>query len=324
MTRTKNISKIINGVLTLCLAVLLTLLSSPMAFAAVAPDTSRQVNLTVRFVHEGVILDGCAFSVYRVATVSDDNSQYILTDDFKDYGVSFQIGSTSGWRALAVTLESYVLRDRPTPIETNATDSEGLAVFQPLDHGLYLVIGEKVEKNGYVYTPEPILMRLPYITEDGEWEYDVTAEPKRSLEPTSTPDTISVNVIKIWKDNDEAKRPTEVMAELLCDGEITDSVVLSPANNWRHTWTGLDAARVWKIVESHVPEGYTVLIEQRNNTFIITNSIIPNEPDDPPPPSEPKLPQTGLLWWPVPVLSVAGFFLLAVGIVIRKRPRNEE
>jgi len=32
-----------------------------------------------------------------------------------------------------------------------------------------------------------------------------------------------------------------------------------------------------------------------------------------------KLPQTGQLWWPVPVLLSAGLLLLLIGVVRRKR-----
>lgn len=33
----------------------------------------------------------------------------------------------------------------------------------------------------------------------------------------------------------------------------------------------------------------------------------------------PKLPQTGVLWWPVPVLVLAGLFALAIGVYVRRR-----
>lgn len=37
-------------------------------------------------------------------------------------------------------------------------------------------------------------------------------------------------------------------------------------------------------------------------------------------PSEPsKLPQTGMLWWPVPALVCGGLLLIVAGLVVRRR-----
>lgn len=47
-------------------------------------------------------------------------------------------------------------------------------------------------------------------------------------------------------------------------------------------------------------------------------------PDKPPEPVPPVLPQTGLLWWPVPVLLISGLFFVLVGVVRRKTIKNEE
>ncbi|MBO5252667.1 MAG: Cna B-type domain-containing protein [Clostridia bacterium] len=56
---------------------------------------------------------------------------------------------------------------------------------------------------------------------------------------------------------------------------------------------------------------------------------VPSEPTKPtatPAPTEedePKLPQTGLLWWPVPVLVLVGLFLICAGWLIRKGDHHE-
>ena len=56
-----------------------------------------------------------------------------------------------------------------------------------------------------------------------------------------------------------------------------------------------------------------------------TPSTVPEEPVTPPkkdPP--PKLPQTGQLNWPIPVLLVAGAFLVSAGIIVRLAGRKED
>lgn len=49
------------------------------------------------------------------------------------------------------------------------------------------------------------------------------------------------------------------------------------------------------------------------------------EPTAPPPtkPTDPSLPQTGQLWWPVPLLAVAGMTLFAAGFALSRGKRKE-
>lgn len=48
-----------------------------------------------------------------------------------------------------------------------------------------------------------------------------------------------------------------------------------------------------------------------------------SQPDDSSKPDDEDLPQTGMLWWPVPVLLLAGFALLCAGIVLRFRKKEQ-
>ncbi len=50
------------------------------------------------------------------------------------------------------------------------------------------------------------------------------------------------------------------------------------------------------------------------------------EPTDPPPTTkpDPSLPQTGQLWWPVPVLACGGLLLFAVGVALNRRREADE
>ena len=45
----------------------------------------------------------------------------------------------------------------------------------------------------------------------------------------------------------------------------------------------------------------------------------PTEAPSPTPAPPPEIPQTGQLWWPVPVLAILGFGLLAFGFALRRR-----
>lgn len=91
-----------------------------------------------------------------------------------------------------------------------------------------------------------------------------------------------------------------------------DTVTLSERNNWKHTWNDLDEDYSWRVVEYDTPEGYTVTVDRQGITFIMTNSRTEEIPDEPTP-TGPDLPQTGMLWWPVPILACAGLFLFLIG-----------
>ena len=168
--------------------------------------------------------------------------------------------------------------------------------------------------------------------------------------------TVQVSVLKIWDDTDSAQRPDEIVAELYDGGTRRDSVVLSKGNNWQHTWFDLAPTGDWIVREQQVPQGYTVSVERQGSRYVLTNTMeqppeppeVPEVPDvpevpevpgtppspgDPRPPEEPvepegespgvpKLPQTGVLWWPVPVLLVSGMTLVLFGL-LRRRSDDE-
>ena len=81
----------------------------------------------------------------------------------------------------------------------------------------------------------------------------------------------------------------------------------------------------WRVTEQPV-DRYTVSVTQEGITFVVTNTGGQPGSDVPPPPNPgtgTKLPQTGLLWWPVPVLAVAGLAFLALGAAFRKKKDHE-
>lgn len=286
-------------------------------FAYETVDTEREVSLTVYFGKDGNGFSGVEFRVYRVAEMSA-GAQFILAGDFADYPVKVNGLDSSGCRALAQTLDGYAARDDLAPLRTVETGNDGKAVFNRLDTGLYLVTGDRYRQGRYTYTPEPFLIALPTLNEADAWVYDVTASCKYDSDYNppgggGDKDTIDRKVLKVWQDDgNEEKRPDEIIVQLLRDGDVYDTVTLSERNNWKHTWNDLDEDHVWRVVEYDTPEGYTVTVDRQGITFVMTNSQTEEIPDEPPP-TGPGLPQTGMLWWPVPVLACAGLFLFLIG-----------
>lgn len=307
------------------------------AFAHGEIDTARSSSLSVYFGHAGVGFPGAEFSIYRVASVSQ-SGRFTLEGGFSGYPVNVNGLSSSEWRALAQTLAAYAARDGLSPAYESETNAAGYAGFYGLEPGLYLVTGERYTSDGYVYTPESILVSLPSLTGDGEWDYDVSVSCKYDRDPATT-GTVTLRVEKVWNDGaNRYSRPENVTVQLLKNGAVADTVVLSDANGWEYAWNGLDAGAVWQVVEYDVPDGYTVSIEREGITFVITNAYTDEAPEPTPAPSaQPSmppdatpspsdtpgtLPQTGMLWWPVPLLICCGLLLILAGFLIRRKQGN--
>jgi hypothetical protein len=96
-------------------------------------------------------------------------------------------------------------------------------------------------------------------------------------------------------------------------------------------------------VERNIAEAYEVTVTGSATAFVVTNSYLTELPEEPgpggpdpgespepgtPPPdggtTGPTLPQTGQLWWPVPVLSAAGLLLFGLGWAWRAKGRRDD
>ncbi len=302
-------------VLSLLFCILILLTAALPAFAA------ESGSVTVMFYHDGKPVADASFQIYKAAEWT--GSGYSLLEPFSKYSVRLADESSSEeWKAIASTLASYAARDGIQPLASGVTDADGKALFEGLSDGLYLVTGAAAELDDLTLLPRPMLVTVPYTSSNGVKEYDVTTEPKYEVQK-ETDDTIVRRALKIWKDDgNEASRPKDVTVQLLCDGKVFDEQVLSASNNWAYTWEGLDAAHDWQLTEKDVPEGYKVEITRQDVTFTVTNT---NDNPPPPPtdtPNEPTLPQTGLLWWPVPLLGGTGALLLFLGIFLLLRKKD--
>ena len=323
------------SLLTLCVLL-------PHAAAAEAIDPERAGSLTIQAEREGQAIPGMGFAIYYAASV-DPYGEYTLAGDFREDNV---VLDDQNWSAVARTLANIAQRDGRKPLDQGTTDENGRLTFPTgegvrLTAGLYLVVASPRYHGSYTDRAEPYLVALPDLDREANcWVYDVTSLPKIGTTYTPpSPAAREVRVLKVWSDaGNEEKRPESITVQLLKDGAVYDTVTLSAENNWAHTWTGLPQSENgrpidWQVAESAVP-GYTVAITEEGVTFRVENTYQPEEPDnpdnpdipdEPPPlgpgdqPGEPTLPQTGALWWPVPLLAAAGLLLLTAGLLLRRR-----
>ncbi len=320
-------SQRIKGVIGLMFAILLFLaVFLPGPVAAEGIDKDRPSQMTIQHMLKNEPLVDVGFHVYRVADVSAD-SGFTLAGSFKDYPVELNDLDDAGYLAAASTLYAYAVADKIQPTTTGKTDAQGHLVISDLETGLYLIVGEEKILDDKGYTPIPMLASLPMQDESGTWQYQVLVVTKLTVKPIEPePKKVTRHVVKIWEDNEdcEKKRPKEVIVDLFRDGFFVESVALTQQNAWSYTWEDLDDNASWTVVERNIPEGYTVTYATWDLVLGVKNSYTPQKPPDPDP-TDPKLPQTGQLWWPVSVAAGLGLFFFIVGwyLVFRGRQKDE-
>ena len=302
--------------LLLSLLALVSALALPVG-AQSAPDLAEKVSLTIHYANqdgsERIALSGVKFSLYLVARMGQGGA---LTPEpgFESYIFG---NSAADWKKTRDMLQSNF----PTgviPVDKAKTDKNGDVTFPSgsgkLVPGLYYIPGTKTEKKGWVYTTLPFLVSLPNYF-NNEWVYAQQVNAKSSREGTET----DITVIKVWKDSCHPKRrPESITVDLLCDGEKYDTITLPQNGKWKYTWKNLDATHEWTVEEAQVKGYNRPVIVKDGKIFTITNTC--NRPDTP---KGGKLPQTGQLWWPVPVLLLAGLVLVIVGLLRRKEDNYE-
>ena len=261
--------------------------------------------------------------IYRVAQYAPDGS-FVLTGAFSKYSVPLNDLESTQWRALAQTLETYVIRDQIPAQEKKQTDLSGTVRFENLDNGLYLVCAKRYRSGNKTYVPQASLVAWSkadvQTTQVVRLKYDVILPGGGSSSPGAdagaTPQRITRTVRKIWQNETaQSERPKQIAVQLLKDGVLADTVILNEENGWSYTWNGLNPDSQWRVAEAEVPDGYTVLSTQEANTFLITNSYQVQAKEATPaqsvaqsPTLEESLPQTGVLWWPIPIL-ICGMLL---------------
>ena len=278
-------------------------------------------SITLHFNTDGEPVSGASFRVYRLAELQGDG--FAVTPQYAGYSVT-PPSTEQEWQTLYVTYAGYTRRDRLASSAQGVTDENGTVTFSELSAGLYLVLGDRIEADGASVLSSECILRLP-DRRGTEENYDVEVEMKSEKKPPAGTETVVRRALKIWDDKGyESQRPSEITVQLLRDGEIYDTVALNEKNNWLYVWDALDAAYQWEVVEKACP-GYTVKVGKTGQTFTLTNTRVPSEtppkkPDSPA--SKPRLPQTGQLWWPVPLLAFAGAVLLILGV--RRRRKSHE
>lgn len=275
---------------------------------AVTPiDPEQPSSLTIQYRYENMDFSGLTCQIYRVAEVFPDGT-YALTGSFADVPVNIHgVESQAEWKNIASTLIAYAAADRIQPDYTLATDENGNAAFQNILPGMYLTQSVTVQGSERILTFEAFLTVVPYPQEDGSHNYDVTVVPKVQHH-TPTPQPLEYKVVKQWKDlGNTQQRPQSVTVDILKDGVVQSTQILSADNDWCYSWTAPDDGSLWQAVERSVPQNYTVTVVSRDNTILITNVY---EAEQEPP----KTGETMVLWPYMLLLCFCGGVLILLAL----------
>lgn len=267
------------------------------------PDSDSSLTMTLRASDDdGTLAVGAEVTIYMVAEgkyTAGGGIRFELTDDYKSSGIDLEDKIT---QSMIDDLAEYTADNDISGAAAVKSDSSGVVVFDGLASGLYLVVATDLPEGFTSFVP--FLYYLPYFSTDTDsWVYDGVAEPKLDyLEP------VDIDVKKVWNDDGD-NRPDHVSICLSNEDGDYDTVKLSDDNDWKYTWTGLDASKDWTVTEVEVPDGYKATYSSDGTSFTVTNTR--------------KLIQTGQTNWPIPVMIFAGAFLMSAGVIVRVAGRRK-
>ena len=251
---------------------------------AVEPITSeKECFLTISYCYGPLAFSGVEVKLYRIAEVSED-FEYTLTQPFAASGLILDGIQTSGeWNVIRDTLETHIIAYNIAPEFTAQTNDDGQVSFETLKTGMYLAVVSREESEGLQYQFDSALIALPGLEPDGRWQYRISVKAKGEVLPPVDPDEeVEYKVLKLWKDDENRNdRPESIEVEIFCDGISYETVILSENNHWSYTWSAKDDGASWTVIERNVPQGYTMTVEERQSTFVLTNTW-PGTPEKPP------------------------------------------
>lgn len=235
-------------------------------------------------------------SLYRVADVN-----YNLVDAFSHYSIDLK----QDVQGAANALENRILMDGIEADASNSSDSSYKASFTGLESGIYLVVGKEVFQDGVFYMPQVSLVSLSGDL-SVDLKYEMSDKPSR------------IHVLKVWKKDNKKSRPKSIEVCLLrSDGIVVDKVVLNSDNQWTYTWDNLSTSYTYRVMETTVPSGYKESCTREKDTIVLTNTGSDKYRVEK---KDEVLPNSGQLWWPVPVLLFVGLVLFGLG----RHLKNEE
>lgn len=250
-----------NGIIRFLTVVFcMVILTAPFSVYA-----EEQYTLCLDYSKENIKFSDLDIAIYRIA-----DRNYDILPPYESYPVQLKgITSQTEWLKTAQTLNSYIQADRIEPYMTAKTDEQGNVLFKDIDEGLYLISGVVAEKEGRTFNFYDFMILVAE---------DISAKPKSEIHEPFDGEKV-YTILKLWKDDSSKQRPPYISVDILKDAELYETVTLDSENDWSYTFN-TDSAGKWTVVERDVPEGYFVVITEKETSFIITNTLYNTNPDD--------------------------------------------
>lgn len=286
-------------ILSLCMTALL-ILSCMITVSAEEFDPAKTgfISVTLTEQNQKTPIAGAELSVYYIASVAvnaDGKLSYSYTDAFAQCGIALDDPE------LALKLDMFLSENEETTA-TMCTDTQGTAACTGLPLGLYF-IRQTNTLDGYAPCT-PFLVTVPMETADG-YAYEVNASPKTEVAKFTT-----ITIRKVWNTDASTKASDSITVQLLRQGKVVKTAVLSESNNWQETYTDMPETDAYTIQEVNIPKGFTATYKQNGYVFTVTNTS--------------TLIQTGQLIWPVPVLALIGLLLIGSGCMLLQEKRKSD
>jgi hypothetical protein len=320
-----------------------------MSVAAFA-DTPYVGSITVTMKYNGDAVSGGSVTLYKVGNATEDDTgfTFTLTDDFAGSGAVLETEETAD---TAKTLATYA-SNHGIKGTTSSIGSTGKVIFKDLEIGAYLIVQNEAA-SGYE-TISPFLVNIPMLFE-GEGSlnvgatteiYSVNAAPKMTQKsrttysysggsklpyPTATPtptpkptSTATTTTTATGTPSPTNKPGTTSNPSSTNNPSSTGNPGSTGSPGTKDNPSSTDepnSSILPSIVNENSPSGDTdsqeVIPEPEPEAIPQDVVITPDTSAEPKATEQPKLPQTGQLNWPIPVLVIFGLAAFSIGWNLR-------
>ncbi|MDO4864094.1 MAG: Cna B-type domain-containing protein [Ruminococcus sp.] len=304
---------------------------------------------------------GIQWKIYHIGEVRDN--EYVLTGDYEDYPVNLTDLTSENIGGTAKALESFVLGYDLPHLSVADTDENGTVTFSALETGLYLAVAKSVKIEHNLYKANPLLFEVKagdtdentifpkmysnstlagmgsYYTVKKVWVDNEDGARMRPVDVTvdlykdgELADTVTLNLDNGWEYKWEnidpeaewrvVEREIPVKYEVIVDYNSTQYLIKNTYNPSRKTGGGYGTRTTMTTTSTTTATTTTTVTTAALQTTEKKSTLPPRTTATST--SEPKLPQTGQLWWPVVPLSAGGLVFITIGLALPKRKENEE
>lgn len=141
-------------------------------------DPTKESTITVKYSYGNTNFSNSNAYLYKIADL-DEYGNLTYTEEFKDINANLKDLTTSELNALTVAIDNEIGQKDIPYISKQVTNSEGLAEFNSLQTGVYLLKIDPVTNKDYQYKVTPTLISLPLYDEvNNGYRYDISVMAK--------------------------------------------------------------------------------------------------------------------------------------------------